>query len=228
MNKSLEIYQRLKTWRLIALLSPVQPEHCVQAYEALTPLGIVLEIAFRTQAALNGIKAVLNKDKNALILAGTVMTTDQAKKAIKTGVAGVVSADYVPEVVEFCVKRDIMCVPGGLADVGKQLSHKSKILKCLYEDLPRLYPYQWMYKLFPAVTPQIAFYEMSKTWQGPYKDLTVIYTGGISLNNLPQIVQSDPLGIYCGSALTKDINQPVKMIEEAKRWIEVVEKYCKK
>jgi len=228
MKKSFEIYQRLKTRRLIALLSPVQPEHCLQAYKALTPLGIVLEIAFRTQAALEGIKAVLQQDKTALILAGTVMTVDQAKQAIKAGVAGIVSADYVADVVEFCVKRDIMCVPGGLADAGKQLSLKSKILNCPYEDLAQLYPYQWMYKLFPAVTPQVAFYELSKAWQGPYKDLTVIYTGGISLNNLPQIVQSDPLGIYCGSALTKDINQPEKMVEEAQRWIEIVEKYRKK
>src|SRR5512136_1239760 len=127
MKKSLEIYRRLKSRRLIALLSPLQPEPCVQAYEALTPLGIILEIAFRTQAALAGIKAVLQKDKNALILAGTVMTVDQAKQAVKAGVAGVVSADYVPDVLEFCVKRDIMYVPGGLADAGKQLSLKSKI-----------------------------------------------------------------------------------------------------
>jgi len=228
MKKSFEIYRRLKSRRLIALLSPLQPEQCVQAYEALTPLGIILEIAFRTQAALAGIKAVLQKDKNALILAGTVMTVEQAKQAVKAGVAGVVSADYVPDVLEFCVKRDIMYVPGGLADAGKQLSLKSKILNCPYEDLARLYSYQWIYKLFPAVTPQLAFYELSKTWQGPYKDLTVVYTGGISLNNLPQIVQSDPLGIYCGSALTNDIDQSAKMIEEARRWIEIVEKYGKK
>ena len=225
MKKTVEIYQRLKSRQLIALLSPLQPEHCVQAYQALTPLGIVLEIAFRTQAALDGIRAVLQQDKDALVLAGTVMTTKQSKQAIMAGAAGIISADYVPDVVEFCVRRDIMCVPGGLADAGKQLSLKSKILDCTFEDMARLYPYQWMYKLFPAVTAQIPFYEVSKTWQGPYKDLAVIYTGGISLENLPRIVQNDPRGIYCGSALTRDISQPDKMIAEAKRWIEVVEKY---
>jgi 2-keto-3-deoxy-6-phosphogluconate aldolase len=85
-----------------------------------------------------------------------------------------------------------------------------------------------LYKLFPAATPQIPFYEMSKSWQGPYKGLTVIYTGGITLDNLPQIVQNDPLGIYCGSALAKDIGHPEKMISEARRWIEIVEQYSKR
>jgi 2-dehydro-3-deoxygluconokinase len=228
MNKSHEIYQRLKSRQLIALLSPIHPQHCVQVYKSLNPLGIVLEIAFRTQAALEGIKAVFNIDKNALILAGTVMTADQSKEAVKTGVAGIVSADYIPEVVEFCVKHSVMCVPGGLSDAGKQLAFKSRLLHCSFADLPRLYPYQWIYKLFPAVTPHIAFYELSKTWQGPYKDLTVIYTGGILLSNLPEMVQHDPRGIFCGSALTKDIDQPDKMVAEARRWIEVVERFKQK
>jgi 2-keto-3-deoxy-6-phosphogluconate aldolase len=228
MNKSIEILRKLKQRQLIALFSPLQAGDCLQVYTTLAPLGIVLEIAFRTQAALDGIKTVLEADQNALILAGTVMTVDQAREAVKSGVAGVVSADYIPEVVEYCVKKDIMCVPGGLSDVGKQLALKSKVLKCSFSELFQLYPQQWIYKLFPAITPQTAFYEISKTWQGPYKDLTVIYTGGISLSNLPKLVQNDPRGIFCGSALTKDFSHPDKLIEEAHRWIEVVDKYKQK
>ena len=124
MHKSQQVFERLKQHRLIALLTARSAAECVSAFETLDALGVVLEVAFRSAAALDGLRAVLDKYPDALVLAGTVMTPRQAEQAIDVGVAGVVSADYVPSVVEACVERDIMVVPGGLGDVGKQLAQK--------------------------------------------------------------------------------------------------------
>lgn len=142
MNKSEKIFVRLREKKLIALLSPKSVDQCLTAYETLNPLGVTLEIAFRSDAALNGIRAVLEKYPDALILAGTVMTSKQAKMAIEAGVAGVVSADYIPSVVDVCVKNNIMSVPGGLSDVGKQLVKKAELYDCEFEELRVKYPYQ--------------------------------------------------------------------------------------
>lgn len=222
MKKSEEILKRLKKNRLVALLSPKSVEECVRAYEICEDHGIILEIAFRSEHALKGIKAILGEYQDALLIAGTVMTGQQAEEAIEAGVAGVVSADYIPKVIEVCVKKDIMCVPGGLSDAGKQLAQKAEAYNCTLEELRLNYPYQWVYKLFPAFSGKVSNIDLAKSWRGPYKDLTVLYTGGITLETLSQSIQKDPQGIFCASALTKHIDKPEEMENQIERWKEIL------
>jgi 2-keto-3-deoxy-6-phosphogluconate aldolase len=222
MNKSAAIFKKIKENKVIAILAPENTSDCVKAYEILHPLGVTLEIVFRSGIAFSGIEAVLGKYPDALILAGTIMTGKMAKHAIRQGVAGIVSADYIPEVVEVCVKNDIMCVPGGLGDAGKQLVRKAELYGCEFLELREKYPYQWVYKLFPTVTETSSFFEVAKAWKGPYKGLTIFYTGGVSAKNLGEIAKVDPDGIFCGTALTKEIDNPEKMEEEAKNWLSII------
>ncbi len=222
MSKSAEVFKRIKENRVIAILAPAATAECVEAYEILNPLGVTLEITFRSEVASKGIKAVLEKYPHALILAGTVMTEKLAEDAIGKGVAGIVSADYISEVLEVCVSEDIMYVPGGLGDVGKQLVKKADLYGCEFAELKKKYSYQWVYKLFPTVTATNSFYGITKAWKGPYKGLTVFYTGGVSEENLGDIVKNDPDGIFCGSALTKNINNPQKMEEVAEKWLSII------
>jgi len=202
-NKSQALFEYLIKNQLIALLTPQSVDECNAAYEVLNPKGIVLEITFRSEYAEDGIMAILKKYPDASILAGTVMTREQAEKAVATGAAGIVSADYIPDVVEVCVNKDIMCIPGGLSDAGKQLTQKAKLYGCQLEELKLKYPYQWIYKLFPAISGSRSNVDLAKAWHGPYKDLTVIYTGGITIENLPTILDKDPQGIVCSSELAK-------------------------
>ncbi|MDZ7264405.1 MAG: bifunctional 4-hydroxy-2-oxoglutarate aldolase/2-dehydro-3-deoxy-phosphogluconate aldolase [candidate division KSB1 bacterium] len=224
MNKSQQVFEQLQQNRLIALLTPKSADECVVAYETLNPLGITLEIAYRSDAAHDGICAVLQKYPAALILAGTVMMPDQAERAIRAGVAGIVSADYIPEVVARCVQQDVMCVPGGLADAGKQLVQKALGYGVDLAGLKNRYPYQWCYKLFPAIAETHSNIGLAKAWQGPFKGLQVIYTGGITLTNLVDVVKQDPAGIFCGSAVTRLIAEPAKMQVEAEKWLEIIHK----
>jgi len=228
MNKSKIIFNLLKKNQLVALLNPKNDQECLRAYEILDEQGIVLEIALRSEHALRGIKQVLDRYPDALVLAGTVMTKVQAEKVIDLGVAGVVSADYIPGVVDVCVKRDIMCIPGGLSDSGKQLVQKAEQYECTLDQLRQNYPYQWVYKLFPAFSGSMNNTELKKAWGGPYKQLTVFYTGGIKLDNLEHSFMTDPDGIFCASALSKSIQDPEKMKKEIKEWKDVLSQGKKK
>jgi len=222
MKKTELLYKKIKKNRLIALLTPKTPEQCLVAYEVFSPLGITLEIAFRSKAALDGIKAVIKRHPDALILAGTVMTRAQAEHAIKAGASGIVSADYIPAVVDACARADIMCIPGGLTDAGKQLVQKAEVYGCELEELKEKYPYQWIYKLFPAATETKSNLDFASSWKGPYKDLAVVYAGGVSFKNLAEMAARDSAGVFCGSALTDKIENPEKMKEEAEKWLEVI------
>ena len=62
MNKSEKIFSELKKNRLIALLTPDSIDQCVTAYEILNPHNIILEVAFRSEYAIGGIKAILDRN----------------------------------------------------------------------------------------------------------------------------------------------------------------------
>jgi 2-dehydro-3-deoxygluconokinase len=222
MNRSAAFFKKLKDARLVALLNPGSEEECIAAFEICEAEGIILEIAFRSEFALGGMKAIMQKYPDGLILAGTVMTSDQANAAIDADVAGVISADYIPEVVDACVEKDIMCIPGGLSDAGKQLVRKAAGYRCDLDELKERHPYQWVYKLFPAFSGGIANIDLAKAWRGPYKNLTVIYTGGITLETLKRASHADPQGIFCASGLTKHIDDPDGMRAEIRRWKEAL------
>jgi 2-dehydro-3-deoxygluconokinase len=212
MKTSEQLWNLLKERRLVALLVPQSPEQCVRAWEAL-------EIALRTDAAFDGMIALRRKYPKALFLAGTVLTRRHAEQAIEAGAAGVVSPDYFPAVLQSCVHHDVMCVPGGLSDAGKQLAHKAELYGCGIEELRRRYPYQWIYKCFPAMAGAPANIDAARAWKAVYEDLAVIYTGGVTAQNLREIVRRDPDAIICGSALTRNADDEGEMRREAERWL---------
>lgn len=222
MNKSEALWPILERGRLIALLNPKRPDDCLAAYETLQPLGVVLEVAFRSEAALPGIETVLRKYPEALLLAGTVLTRAQAEAALGAGVAGIVSADYVPGVVEVCVAADIMCVPGGFADCGKQLVQKAELYGFTLEDLRERRPWQWVYKVFPAMADETKVRATVKAWRAVYPGVRIIYTGGVTLDNVGRLARQDPQGIFCGSALTRHASDADSMRGDAERWVEAV------
>ena len=222
MSKSAEVWKLLHEHRLIALLNPESPEQCIRAYEALAPLGVVLEVAMRGDAALPSLEAVLERHPDALLLAGTVMTRTQAEQVIAAGVAGVVSADYVPAVVDACVAHDVMCVPGGLADAGKQLVQKAELYGCTLPELRERRPWQWVYKVFPAMADESAVRETTRAWRSVYPGLTLVYTGGITLENVGRLARADSSGIFCGSAVVKHADDPARLRADAERWLAAI------
>jgi len=219
MKTSEQLWNVLKEHRLIALLAPQSTDQCVRAWEVLDPMGVVLEIALRTSAALEGMKALRQKHPEALFLAGTVMTRRQTEQAVEAGAAGIISPDYFPAVVQSCVHHDVMCVPGGLSDAGKQLAHKAELYGCGIDELRRRYPYQWIYKCFPAMAGAPANLDAARAWKAVYEYLAIIYTGGVTAENLGEILRRDPDAILCGSALTRTADDPDEMCREAERWL---------
>lgn len=222
MNRSRAVFDRLVKSRLIALLAPAREEDCLRAYEELAPLGIVLEVAFRTRAAAGGLRMLLEKHPDALVLAGTVLSRAQAREAAAAGAAGVVSPDHIPEVVEECAAADVMAVPGGLSDYGKQLAQKAALYGCGLFDLAERHPYQWIYKLFPAAAGGQVFSGLARAWRGPFPGLTVVHAGGVGPDNLRVLAELDPHGIFCGSALAAGLEKPGAAAAEARRWLEIL------
>ena len=80
--------------------------------KALLAGGVdVMEITFRTVAAADSIKAVSENCPEMLVGAGTVITLDQCKQALECGAQFIVSPGFEPEVVSWCVERNVPITP---------------------------------------------------------------------------------------------------------------------
>jgi 2-dehydro-3-deoxygluconokinase len=223
MDRSQGVWEALLRCRSIALLAPETPEVCLRAYELLSPLGIVLEVALRTPAALPGLRLVLENHPDALLLAGTVLARSQAREAAASGAAGIVSPDFIPGVVEVCAEADVMCVPGGLADCGKQLALKAEVYGCSLHDLRHNRPWQWAYKVFPAAGGGEGLRRRLEAWRDTYPGVRYLYTGGVTPENLREMAREDPEGIFCASALVRKLSDPEGLREDVGRWLQALE-----
>ena len=70
------------------------------------------EVTFRTAAAADVIKNMVQEFPEILVGAGTVLTTEQVDRAIECGAKFIVSPGLNPEVVKYCMERDIPVTPG--------------------------------------------------------------------------------------------------------------------
>ncbi len=156
--------------------------------KALIDGGLPLaEITFRTAAAPEAISNISKAFPEMLVGAGTVLSVDQAKKAVDSGSKFIVSPGFNPAVVEYCVKNNIPITPG--------CSNPSDIEMALGFGLE-------VVKFFPAE----AFGGLStlKAMSAPYGMMKFIPTGGIDAKNLNDYLAFPKVLACGGSWMVKD------------------------
>jgi 2-dehydro-3-deoxyphosphogluconate aldolase/(4S)-4-hydroxy-2-oxoglutarate aldolase len=81
--------------------------------EALCEGGLpCAEITFRTDAAEESIRKITKKFPKMLVGAGTVLTCEQADRAVAAGAKFIVSPGFEPKLVEHCLHSGIPITPG--------------------------------------------------------------------------------------------------------------------
>ena len=75
------------------------------------------EVTFRTPAAEESIRIMAEQFPDMLLGAGTVLTTEQADRAIAAGAKFMVSPGFNPKVVSHCIEKNIPITQIGRAHV---------------------------------------------------------------------------------------------------------------
>lgn len=70
------------------------------------------EVTFRTAAAKESIRIMLEEYPEMFVGAGTVLTTRQVDEAIEAGARFIVSPGFDPEIVDYCIEKQIPVFPG--------------------------------------------------------------------------------------------------------------------
>ena len=141
------------------------------------PLG---EVTFRTDLAKDAMILMKKERPDMLLGAGTVLTKKQVDDAIEAGAEFIVSPGLNPEIVAYCLERQIPIVPG--------TANPSDIETALSFGLDTV-------KFFPA--EQLGGVKMIKALAGPYVNVKFMPTGGVKESNICEYLAYDKI-IACG------------------------------
>jgi 2-dehydro-3-deoxyphosphogluconate aldolase/(4S)-4-hydroxy-2-oxoglutarate aldolase len=177
-----EVLDRVGELRLLPMVVLDNAEHAPAFGDALVAGGLpIAEITFRTAAAEPAIRALAQRG-DLLVGAGTVLSTEQADRAIDAGAQFIVAPGTNPKVVEHVQKRGVTMIPG--------VSTPTEIEQAMSLGVTTL-------KFFPAET--LGGVGMLKALAGPYPDIRFIPTGGITPELLPSYLKLSSV-IACGGS----------------------------
>ena len=118
--------------KLVPVIKLSRAGDSIPLVDALIEGGLpVAEITFRTAAAPEAIALVRRERPTVLVGAGTVLTVENAQKAIDAGASFVVAPGFNPAVVDYCLERGMPVFPGVTSptEVEMGLSRDLKVLK---------------------------------------------------------------------------------------------------
>ena len=108
-----DILKKLGDFGIVPVIKIEDAEKAVPLAEALSRGGLpAAEVTFRTAAAADAIRAIAQAMPDMLVGAGTVLTTEQADRAVEAGAKFIVSPGFNPKVVRHCIERSIPVCPG--------------------------------------------------------------------------------------------------------------------
>ncbi len=144
------------------------------------------EVTFRTAAAEESIRIMAQNFPDMLVGAGTVLTVEQAGRAVAAGAKFVVAPGLDEEVVQYCLDNDIPVCPG--------TQTASEMMKALKMGLTKV-------KFFPA--ENAGGLKMIKAIGAALTALKFMPTGGINASNVREYLASDKIFCCGGSWMVK-------------------------
>jgi len=184
-----QIKEKLSNHRVIPVIAIENKADALPLADALIEGGLpLIEITFRTAAASEVI-AELNKQRPEILLgAGTILKTDDLKKAMDNGATFAVAPGFNPKIVEESLKNNFPFMPGIMtpSDLEGALS-----LGIQY------------FKFFPAEAAGGVKYLTSISAPYSHRQIKFIPTGGINLSNLTDYLNLDSVLAVGGTWIAK-------------------------
>ena len=183
----MKVIEELKAFGIVPVVAIKNAQDSIPLAESLIEGGLsCAEITFRTDAAEEAIRIIAGRFPEMTVAAGTVLSAEQADRAVSAGATLIVSPGLNPSVVEHCLKQGYPIVPGIVtpSEIELALSYGLKYLK-----------------FFPAEAA--GGIKMIKAMSSPYSDVRFMPTGGISPDNLENYLSFEKVFACGGSWMVK-------------------------
>lgn len=182
-----EVLRKIKEVGVVAVIRAETAMDAIEISKAVMKGGIpAIELTFTVPNAESVLKELAaNFSKDELILgAGTVLDATTARIAILAGARYIVSPGFDKETAELCNLYQVPYMPGCLT-----ITEMLTALKCGVDII----------KLFPgsAFGPSYV-----KAVRGPLPNISIMPTGGVSLDNVKDWVKNGVVAVGVGGELT--------------------------
>jgi 2-dehydro-3-deoxyphosphogluconate aldolase/(4S)-4-hydroxy-2-oxoglutarate aldolase len=166
------VIERLAEERAIAILRTKSPELAAPALAAAIAGGFrVVEVTLGTPGAFDRI-AELASDSKLLVGAGTVLSVEEAQRAVERGARFLVSPVTDPEVIREAARLGAVMIPGALTPTEMLAAHRA--------GAP-------LVKLFPAPANGA---EYVRSVLGPLPFLRIVPTSGVDGSNASDFLRA--------------------------------------
>ena len=194
-----DIIKAISNIGIIPVIAIDDEDKTVPLAHALLAGGLpAAEVTFRTAAGEEAIRRIAAEVPDMLVGAGTVLTTEQADRAIAAGAQFIVSPGFNPVVTRYVIDKGVPMMPG-TATPGEMEQAMSMGLDVV--------------KFFPA--EQNGGVAKLKALAGPYTTLRWMPTGGVNTKNLMDYLSFDKIVACGGTWMVK------KDLIEGERWDEI-------
>jgi 2-dehydro-3-deoxyphosphogluconate aldolase/(4S)-4-hydroxy-2-oxoglutarate aldolase len=186
MTQQERFIEDLKRNQLMVAIRTESAEDAYHAAMACVEGGVrFIEITFSVPGA-DEVIGRLSGDERVVVGAGTVLTTDDARKALKAGASYLVSPAFDEDVMTFAKKEGVVSIPGA----------------CTPTEIYRAYKAGGdIIKLFPFV--EIGGLGFLKAIRGPLPFVRYMLCGGATLENISKYLAADAAAILIGAAIIR-------------------------
>ncbi|MBD3255494.1 MAG: bifunctional 4-hydroxy-2-oxoglutarate aldolase/2-dehydro-3-deoxy-phosphogluconate aldolase [Candidatus Lokiarchaeota archaeon] len=183
----MDIMKKIEEIKIVPVAVIEDAENAKPLGEALLNGGLPLvEVTFRTAAAAESISILRKEFPDMIVGAGTVLTVDHVKDAVKAGTQFIVTPGFNPTIVDYCVGNNISICPG--------LNIPSFIEWGMERGL-------YHFKFYPADLSGGP--KMLQLLSGPYPNVKFMPTGGVNNETLAEYLKLDNVFACGGSWLVK-------------------------
>ena len=184
----MDILKEISNIGIIPVIKINDASKAVPLAKALIDGGLcAAEVTFRTDAAEESIRAISKAFPEMIVGAGTVLTIEQAQRALDAGAKFIVSPGFNPKVVKWCLDNGVTPLPG--------CTTPSEIEQALELGLK-------VVKFFPA--EQSGGLAKIKAMSAPYGNVKFMPTGGVSLDNVNDYLANKKILACGGSFMVKE------------------------
>jgi 2-dehydro-3-deoxyphosphogluconate aldolase/(4S)-4-hydroxy-2-oxoglutarate aldolase len=185
--KAERIYKTIRKEKVIAIVRGVKNNQIVSIAEALLAGGIkMLEVTCNTDGVFEMIGMLIEKMGDKMVIgAGTVITTQLCKKAVKAGAKFIIAPDVNPDVIDYCVEIDLAVLPGA-ATATEILTAKRYGAK--------------MVKIFPASALGVDYI---KALRGPINDVDFVAVGGVRPESIADFFAAGCIAVAFGDSVVR-------------------------
>ena len=183
----MNVLEMIENTGILPVINITDIDIAIPLAQTFTDCGIqAMEITLRNEKSLDALRLIKNEYPKMGILAGTVLSVEQAEQAINSGTDGIVMPGYDDEIIDYAIKNNIPVVPGCVtaADIQKGIKKGLRL-----------------FKFFPA--EQSGGIAALKLLSGPFKGVKFLPTGGINYDNLGTYLKNDFI-MACGGSYMAD------------------------